>query len=81
MFARKVPDIQVGDRFVKAGDSSRTIWNVEIVWTAIDGIPHVRLTASPPRSEIRTIAVGALTDRDAWLPVTFSEATVPKTGS
>ncbi|HIJ37878.1 MAG TPA: hypothetical protein HPP80_03185 [Rhodospirillaceae bacterium] len=73
MFARKNIDIQLGSRFVKADDKSQTVWRVEALWTATDGLPHARLNAGPTRSDLRTVAIAALSDRKAWLPLGTTE--------
>lgn len=67
--SRKSPQIQLGDRFTKADDKRGKVWEVVYLWTAVDGIPHVRLAAGPTKSELRTLALPALTDTDFWVPV------------
>jgi hypothetical protein len=43
IFGRKIPPIQVGDRFMKSNDQTRKVWEVSRLWTAVDGVPHARL--------------------------------------
>lgn len=50
IFGRKTPPLQVGDRFAKATDQTRKVWEVTRLWTAINGVPHVRLVGFGPFS-------------------------------
>lgn len=66
MAKSKVPQVQPGDRFSKVGDAHGKVWEVVEVWTAIDGIPHVRLRSCDQQSGLITIAAGVLCDLDFW---------------
>ena len=65
LFARKLPPVQVGNRFVKAGDPTGKVWEVSRVWTTVDGVPHARLVN---RNETLMVAVGTLADPDFFVP-------------
>ena len=61
IFGRKIPPIQVGDRFVKANDQTRKVWEVSRLWTAGDGVPHARLVS---QHETLMVSVSTLNDQD-----------------
>ena len=61
IFGRKTPPIQVGDRFIKANDQTRKIWEVSRLWTTVDGVPHARLVN---RHETLMVSVSTLADQE-----------------
>ena len=61
IFRRKTPPIQVGDRFAKANDQTRKIWEVSRLWTTVDGVPHARLVN---RHETLMVSVSTLADQE-----------------
>ena len=63
---RTVPQIERGDRFVKVG--SGKVWEVVEIWTAVDGIVHMRLHSGEANSALITIAAGVLADPAFWQP-------------
>ncbi len=66
IFGRKTPPIQVGDRFMKASDQTRKVWEVSRLWTAVDGVPHARLVN---RHETLMVSVGTLSDQEFFVAV------------
>ncbi len=74
MFGRKSPPLQVGDRFVKAGDRFGKVWEVSRVWITVDDLLHARLKSVEKRSETRIISVITLTDPQFFIPVPPAEA-------
>jgi hypothetical protein len=68
MFSRKAPPVQVGDRFVKAGDPTGKAWATVRIWTTTDGLPHARIENSGQQHETRIISISALTDPHFYLP-------------
>lgn len=74
IFGRKSPLIQVGDRFTKANDQTRKVWEVSRLWTAVDGVPHARLVN---QHETMMVSVRTLADQVFFkaAPLTVSEET------
>ncbi|CAA7627117.1 conserved hypothetical protein [Candidatus Terasakiella magnetica] len=68
MFGRKSVPIQVGDRFIKAGDSNGKLWEVTRIWTTVDGIPHTRLKNLSHLGETRIISVQTLASLQFYIP-------------
>ena len=68
MFRREDPQVQVNDRFVRAGDPPDRVWVVTRLWTTADGLPHARLKGESRDGETRIISVSALTDRHFYSP-------------
>jgi hypothetical protein len=66
IFGRKTPLIQVGDRFMKANDQTRKVWEVSRLWTAVDGVPHARLVN---QNETLMVSVGTLNDQEFFVAV------------
>lgn len=66
IFGRKTPPIQVGDRFAKANDHTRKVWEVSRLWTAVDGVPHARLVN---QHETLMVSVGTLNDQEFFVAV------------
>ena len=66
IFGRKIPPIQVGDRFMKAIDHTRKIWEVSRLWTTVDGVPHARLVN---RHETLMVSIGTLKDQEFFVAV------------
>lgn len=70
MLGRKaIPPIQIGDRYTKAGILFGTVWEVVRLWTAVDGLAHVRLVSLAPHRETIAVSAGTLKDRQFFLPV------------
>lgn len=63
MFRRKVPQVQIGDRFIKTGGSPK-VWTVTRIIDA-----HARLVSKQLSPEQITISVCALGDRALFQPV------------
>jgi len=68
MLRRKAPPVQIGDRFVKAGDPPGRAWDVVRLWTTVDGVPHARMENNGQQRESRIISVSALTDPHFFSP-------------
>ncbi|MDR3438043.1 hypothetical protein [Telmatospirillum sp.] len=73
MVKLKVPQVQPSDRFTKVGESHGKIWEVVEVWTAVDGISHVRLRSCDNLGGLITIAAGVLCDLNFWRVVRTAE--------
>lgn len=69
MFKREGPSVQIGDRFIKKGDTWGREWVIIRLWTTVDGLPHARMENNGRGQESRIISVSALTD-----PYFFSPA-------
>ncbi len=69
MAKRKVPQVQIGNRFIKAGASNGKTWEVVELWSAVDGILHARLRSCDGRGDSITIAAGVLCDSAVWRAV------------
>ncbi|BAE50988.1 hypothetical protein amb2184 [Paramagnetospirillum magneticum AMB-1] len=72
IFRRKTPPIQVGDRYMKANDQTRKVWEVSRLWTAVDGVPHARMVN---RHETIMVSIRTLEDPEyfAAVPVIRNE--------
>ncbi len=70
MLKRKNFQVELGDRFSKAGDRYGRVWEVVYVWVAVDGITHARLAVVGSQSDLRTVAAPVLADTQFWEPVT-----------
>lgn len=68
MLKRKPQTIDIGDRFVAAGEREGRVWEVVYLWTAVDGIQHARLANVGRPSDLRTISVPVLFDPHFWRP-------------
>lgn len=68
MARRDGPPLQLGDRYLKAGDRSGRVWVVIRLWTASDGLPHARMENEGRERETRIISVSALMDRHFYFP-------------
>lgn len=69
--ARRVkPKVQIGDRFIKAGEPHGRIWEVIDLRITVDGILHAQLRSKDRDGGAVTIAAGVLVDQDFWLAVT-----------
>ncbi|WP_085373672.1 hypothetical protein [Magnetospirillum sp. ME-1] len=68
LFKRKLPAIQPGCRFVKAGDPPSKAWVVTRVWETVDGIPHARLENCIQQSESRLVSISVLNDPEFFIP-------------
>lgn len=68
MFKRKSLPVQIGSRFVKAGDPPGRPWSVIRLWTTVDGIPHARIENNEKQHETRIISISALTDPQFYAP-------------
>ena len=66
---RKSPSVQLGDRFVKVGDSYGRVWGIVRLWTTGDGLPHARMESNDRAHETRIISVSALVDDHYFTPV------------
>ncbi|PKU22402.1 hypothetical protein CWS72_21605 [Telmatospirillum siberiense] len=69
IFKREGPSVQIGDRFIKRGDSLGQEWVIIRLWTTVDGLPHARMESSGRGQESRIISVSALTDPYFFSPV------------
>jgi hypothetical protein len=68
MVSQKAPRVQIGDRFIKAGDTYGRIWEVMRLWTTGDGILHARVRNNGQKDETRIISTSALIDRNFYSP-------------
>ncbi|CUW39634.1 conserved protein of unknown function [Magnetospirillum sp. XM-1] len=66
---RPVSPLRLGDRFRKAMDQFDKVWEVVRIWTAVDGLLHVRLRCLDGQGETRIISAITLTDSNFFLPV------------
>ncbi|CAA7623876.1 conserved hypothetical protein [Candidatus Terasakiella magnetica] len=73
LFGRKAPPLQIGDRFLKAGDRFGKVWKISRLWTAMDGKPHARLTDLRGQSETRIVSVATLSDPEFFSPAPILE--------
>ncbi len=69
MLKSKIPQVQPGQRFAKAGDPHGKLWEVIDVADAVDGIPHAHLRSCDGQGVLITIAVGVLADPAFWRAV------------
>ncbi|MDR3438071.1 hypothetical protein [Telmatospirillum sp.] len=60
---------QVGDSFVKTGETRKSVWVVTRSWTHVDGLLHVQLAKQSRESEIITISAATLSDAAYFRPV------------
>jgi hypothetical protein len=65
ILGRKAPPIQVGDRFIKAGNQLAKVWEVSRLWTTVDEIPHARLVS---RGDTLAVSLGTLNDPQFFTP-------------
>ncbi len=68
MFRRKAQQVQIGDRFTKAGGGPKKIWTVMGITDGRHLLPHARLASETPTAESITISVRALADCALFLP-------------
>ena len=66
MFGHKAHSVEIGDRFVKAGDRSTKVWEVLRLWATPDGILHARLENL---ADTMAISVITLTDPQFFSPI------------
>jgi hypothetical protein len=66
IFGRKTPPIKVGDRFMKANDQTRKVWEVSRLWTTVDGVPHARLIN---QHETLMVSMITLNDQEFFVAV------------
>ncbi|EME67524.1 hypothetical protein H261_23075 [Paramagnetospirillum caucaseum] len=72
IFGRKTQSIQVGDRFMKANDQTRKVWEISRLWTTVDGVPHARLVH---QHETLMVSIRTLADQEFFtaIPMIRSE--------
>ena len=68
MFKREGPPVQIGDRFIKKGDTWDREWVIIRLWTTVDGLPHARVENNGRGKESRIISVSALLDPFFYSP-------------
>lgn len=69
MFRRRTATVQLGERFVKAGDPPGRAWRVIRLWSTAVGIPHAQIEATGDHKERRIISISALTDHNFFGPL------------
>lgn len=62
MFKRKSIDAQVGDMFIKAHDTKKSVWVVEKIFEHVDGILHARLFNKAQPKTMITVSASTLAD-------------------
>ena len=75
MFKRKSVDAQVGDMFIKAHDTKKSIWVVEKIFEHVDGILHARLFNKKQPKTMITVSASTLSDSSFFLraPTTIAD--------
>lgn len=63
----KMASIEVGQLFKEAGRATTLRWEVEAVFTGVDGRQYARMRRTDDRSAQKTLALSALGDRDRYL--------------
>lgn len=68
LFDRRIPPVQLGDRFVKADQPKGPVYEVSRLWVAADGLHHAHLSSLGGHRDTRIISVSALTDPRFFAP-------------
>jgi len=68
IFRRKVPALEIGDRYIKAEDRHAKVWQIAKIWTTVDGVRHVRLINAAVQSDTVMVSARVLMDHQHFLP-------------
>lgn len=83
MAKRVKPKVQIGDRFIKAGEPHGRVWEVVGLRVTVDGILHAQLRSTGREGGALTIAAGVLVDQNFWRAATGAalNGAVPSRGN
>jgi len=66
--ARAQSSFQVGDSFMKTGETRGIVWVVTRSWTHVDGLIHVQLAKQSRQTDVITVSASTLADAAYFRP-------------